>query len=36
MRSLSVILGCLAVATTCPAQTPSWTQIKPKNSPPAR
>ena len=36
MRSLTVILGCLTVATTCPAQTPNWTQIKPSSSPSPR
>ena len=34
MRSLIVILGCLTVATTGPAQ--DWTQIKPSTSPSAR
>jgi Galactose oxidase, central domain len=36
MRSLTVILGCLTVAATCPAQTPNWTQIKPTAWPAAR
>lgn len=34
MRSLAVMLGSLIVATISPGQTPSWTQIKPTNSPP--
>jgi hypothetical protein len=38
MRQLLPSLGCLilawqCLATTCPAQTPSWTQIKPTTSP---
>ena len=36
MRSLTVFLGCLTVATACPAQTPNWTQIKPTTSPSPR
>jgi hypothetical protein len=36
MRSLFVILGCLTVATTCPAQRPGWREIKPTTPPSAR
>lgn len=35
-RLLTLTFGCLAVATTCAAQTPSWMHIKPTISPPAR
>ncbi len=36
MRLLTVILGCLTVATACPAQQPAWTLIRPTASPPNR
>ena len=30
---LSISLGFLAIATTCPAQTPNWTRVTPRTSP---
>ena len=36
MRLLTVILGSLTVAATCPAQAPNWARSKPVASPPAR
>ena len=36
MRLLTVILGCLTVATTCPAQIPNWNQTTTSTSPSPR
>ncbi len=36
MRYLTILLGCLALALPCQAQTPSWTQLKPTTQPPGR
>ena len=36
MRSLLLILGCLAVASTGPAQAPDWKKIPSRTAPPVR